>query len=69
MKNLDFDRAPNFNWINLYSLQEWDKIVKAYDFTVFTFDEILKRIKNRDNLRGLSCKNIPEERCSEWRQK
>ena len=48
---------------------EWDEIVKACDFAVSTFDEVLKGITNRDNLRALSCKNIIEERWAQWRQK
>lgn len=66
-KNPDFDRASNFNWINLYPPPEWDKTVKAYDFAVLTCDEMLKRITRGDNLRALSCKSILEERCFECR--
>lgn len=42
-----FGEIPSFNWINLYSVLEWEGIKKAYNFAVFKFDETLKRIINK----------------------
>lgn len=66
-KNLDFNGAPDFNWINLYPPPEWDEIVTAYDYAASTFDATLKTITQRDDLRAPSCKNITEERLFDCR--
>lgn len=45
----NFDGAVIFNWINLYSLSEWNEREKAYDFATSTSVEMFKRMINREN--------------------
>ena len=66
-----FNGAPIFNWINLYSVSEWNEIEKAYYFAVSEFCKMCKRIRNRDYSFDEVClvKIFVEEGCSKWRQK
>ena len=61
-----FDGTPIFNWINLYSVPEWNEIEKAYYFATSEFCEMYKRIRNRDYLIDEFClvQIFVEEVCS-----
>jgi hypothetical protein len=61
------DGAHIFILGDLYSVQEWNEIEKAYDFAVSKFGETFKRIIYRDKF--CLVKIFVEERFSEWREK